>query len=110
MKNRFTIFMISISLMGILLAPACKKKNNDPPLPADSTFAQKVDKILEDYITEGMAEGVVMYARNTKGDLYWNGVGLADVDEKFSTFLPDSITALFPFGTNITINQLLSHK
>ena len=146
MKNRFTLFLISISLIGILLAPACKKKKNDPDPPSDSTFVQKVDKILEDYIAGDLAEGIVMYTRNTNGDLYWDGVGLADVegnipmnkdikiriasisktflavvvlqlmeegafilDDKFSTFLPDSVTALFPYGFEITIYQLLSH-
>ncbi|MBL7138253.1 MAG: beta-lactamase family protein [Bacteroidales bacterium] len=146
MKNSLTIFVISISLMGILLAPACKKKNNDPqPLP-DSTLVQKVDKILQDQIALHGVAGATLFVRDTKGNEAWTSGGLANIkkdismnretkmriasvsktflavvvlqlmeegtftlNDKFSDYLPDSVAALFPYGTEVTIFQLLGH-
>nr|NQU92795.1 beta-lactamase family protein [Bacteroidota bacterium] len=146
MKNTLTMFVISILLMGILSGTSCKKKDNDPaPLP-DSTFTQKVEKILQDQIVQHGVAGATLYARDTKGNEAWISGGLANLDDntpmnreikmriasvsktflavvvlqlmeegafafadKFSDYLPDSLTALFPFGTDITIFQLLGH-
>jgi len=146
MKRFFTASLISVSLLGILLNPSCKKKEDPDPTPPDSTFVQKVDKILQDTMAKYGIAGATMYVEDVQGNVAWISAGMADneqqipvnpetkfrvasisktflavvvlqlmeegmfaLDNKYADYLADSIVALYPYGSEVTIRQLLEH-
>jgi len=74
--------MASVILIFSIILGGCKKESNDPqPIP-DSTFVQKVDKILTEQIALNEVAGVAMFARDTEGDEAWTSAGLANIENQ----------------------------
>jgi len=134
-----------LAALFVILFNGCCEKTSGPNIP-DSTFTQKVEKILNDNLALYEVNGVTAFVRNTDGEICNIGAGLADVendipmladtkmriasisktflatvvlqlweegmleiDNLMSQYLPDSTVALFPYGDQVTLRQLLNH-
>lgn len=145
--SNITLFVcICIISTGIvLLTNGCCKKATGPDTQ-DSTFAEKVERILNDKLALCEVNGVTVFVRNNDGEICNIGAGLADVqnniamhedtkmriasisktflatvvlqlweeglldiDHLMSQYLPDSTVAMFPYGEQVTLRQLLNH-
>jgi len=68
-----------ISTGVVLLTNGCCKKATGPDTQ-DSTFAEKVERILNDKLALYEVNGVTAFVRNTDGETCNIGVGLADIE------------------------------
>jgi len=82
MKNRFTIFMIYISLVGIVFTTSCKKDDETDIKPetnnVESILKSLIDSTYDNYITEypGYVGGYTVQVLSKKGNaFYQRGVG-----------------------------------
>ena len=80
LSNIILFVCICIISTGIvLLTNGCCKKATGPDTQ-DSTFAEKVERILNDKLALCEVNGVTVFVRNTDGEICNIGVGLADIE------------------------------
>lgn len=70
--------ILAVAFMFITFS-SCQKDTVNEPNP-DSTFVQKVDKILTEQIILNDVAGVAIFARDTKGNEAWTSAGMANVE------------------------------
>jgi len=82
MKNRFTIFMISISLVGVVFTTSCKKDDKTDIKPetnnVEAILKSLIDSTYDNYIAEypGYIGGYAVQVLSKEGDgFYQRGMG-----------------------------------
>nr|NQU92797.1 beta-lactamase family protein [Bacteroidota bacterium] len=109
MKNKLTIFMIAILLMGILSVTSCRKSDNETnPQPAPAQITENnikaaLDSVIANTYVPGLIAGI--WAPDEGINLVYLA-GVADLDTK-APISPDMIFRIASNTKTFTITVLL---